>query len=97
MTDLDELKAQTELILARIFPAVEIRTIEADETLDSGGDESLRITIVVRQRPPRAEAQKMSNVVDQLRSWLAAKGDDRFPYVKLLSEAEERRLQHAGE
>jgi hypothetical protein len=94
MPEIDEVKSETRAILARVIPPIQIVRIEATEAPDSGGENSLWLKIVVRRRPLRDDARKMPRVVDQLRSWLASRKDDRFPYVELITEKEEEELRH---
>jgi hypothetical protein len=88
-----EIEART--ILSRIMPSLQIARLEAGDYFDWEGNEALSLKIVASQRPPREEASKMVVFVDQLRTWLALRDDERFPYVRLLTESEERDLLHA--
>ena len=77
------------------MPSLQIARLEVSDYFDWEGIEALSLKIVARQRPPRAEASNMVVFVDQLRTWLALRGDERFPYVRLITESEERELQRA--
>ncbi|MGD0864043.1 MAG: hypothetical protein ABSA49_00660 [Rhizomicrobium sp.] len=95
MITTDEMKVEVTKIVGRVMPSVEIARVNSKAITDSNGDASIAITIVVRQRPPRKEAEKLVEVVDQFRTWLVNRNDERFPYFRLLSEDEERELQKA--
>jgi len=93
MTRGEDIKAEVGTIVRRNMPSVDVVRIDPKPVTDSDGEPSLRITVVVRQHPPRDESRKLSDVVDQFRTWLAKRDDDRFPYFRLISEQEERELQ----
>jgi hypothetical protein len=93
MPEIEEIGAEAKTILARVLPSLQVVRIEAHDAPDSGGDDSLWLKIVVKQRPSRDRARKMAEVVDQLRSWLASKRDNRFPYVQLTTESEQEQLR----
>jgi hypothetical protein len=96
MTDVEQLRRETRSIVERVSPSIDVLRIDAEEMVDSAGDISLQVTVLVKQRPSHT-ARFVSNVVDQLRSWLVSKRDDRFPYVNLITESEERELQRVDE
>lgn len=91
----EEIESEARALLARIIPSLEIARLDVTDSVDSDGEPSLRLKIVARQRPPRDDTQNMPVFVDQLRTWLALRKDERFPYVRLITESEERELQHA--
>jgi hypothetical protein len=97
MTSEKDVTAAVEHILARTLPSLRIIRIEATDLIDTSGDESLDVKIVVGERPSRELARKTADVVDQLRSWLAEQHDSRFPYLHLTTEREEAELAQLGE
>jgi len=88
-----EMEGKIGEILGRIMPAAVVERIEARAMVDSVGENSLSIKVIVRERPPEQEVARLFEVVDEFRTWLASRDDERFPYFRLLSRAEEREIQ----
>lgn len=89
-------KKEVAAIVRRVMPSVVIARIDSKSILDSDGEKSLSITIIVRDLPPKEESVKLVEVVDLFRTWLVKHGDERFPYFRLMSEQDEREIQHAN-
>lgn len=89
----DEMKVEIQRLFGEKIPSAQIVHLEIDPIIDSAGESSLRIKVVVRRRPPREESKRLIEVVDLFRTWLVNHDDERFPYFRLLSEDEERHLQ----
>jgi hypothetical protein len=78
-------------LLASGFPKSGRARIDVRETLDSGGDPSLKIRIVFTDKPAADEMRDQRiRVVDELRTWLAKNSDDRFPYISFTTEQDEK-------
>jgi hypothetical protein len=92
--DVAELDAVVRNLVSRNMPSVKVVKVTYEEAFDSEGDESIFIRVLMHKRPPKAYS-KYAEVVDQLRTWLAGKGDNRFPYVEFVSEQDEKELQRA--
>jgi len=97
MTSEKDIRTAVESILHRTLPSLRVVRIEASEIIDTSGDESLDVKVVVRERPSRELARRTADVVDQLRTWLAERQDERFPYFHLTTEREEAELAQMGE
>jgi hypothetical protein len=83
-------------ILGQTMPSAEVARVNARPMIDSDGEKSLSITVIVRERPNGEEAVRLVEVVDKFRTWLLSYDDDRFPYFRLRSESEEREIQEAS-
>lgn len=93
MTIYDEMATEVTAIVQKKMPSARVNRVVAKPIIDSDSENSLSITVVVHDRPPEREAGKMVEVVDEFRTWLVGRSDERFPYFRLLSEADERELQ----
>lgn len=93
MTIYDEMAAQVTAIVQKKMPSAKVNRVVARPFIDSDSQNSLSVTVFVHDRPPDDETGKLVEVVDEFRTWLVGRGDERFPYFRLLSEADERELQ----
>jgi hypothetical protein len=93
MIKTDEISGRLKEIVKRTVPLLDVVRVETIPYLDSTGDPSYAAKVIIRRRLGPEEMQKMPQVVDQLRTWMASKDDDRFPYVRVITEDEERELQ----
>jgi hypothetical protein len=81
-----------ELLRAHM-PRVEPLRVEVREGADFSGDPSLFVDIVLRKRPVPYRPGEKSAIIRSFRTWLAKEAeDDRFPYLRLVSEADLREL-----
>ena len=87
-----DFKDQVEHLLARNTPELDVARVRVKEIVDSSGDPSLDVRVILRRRPERRDVQRTWAVSDQFRTWLAEHGDERFPYFEYLTEEEERDL-----
>ena len=81
-------KTVTEVATANLTPSV-VRYVMSEPTTDSGGEEALRITIVIA--PGAAEAVSGDAVLDALvmsQDRLRKAGEERFPIVEYAAEDE---------
>jgi hypothetical protein len=92
MTDLKAYARQIEELLSSNYPDLRVATVRIREITDSIGDPSLDITVLLQERPERIDQEKTWRAMDQFRTWLANRDDDRFPYYRFLTEDEEREL-----
>lgn len=92
--NMDALSAKVRDLVARNIPAVQVVRVNSEPIVDSTGDDSLGIGVVLSARPEDQSA-KYAAVVDQLRTWLAEQEDERFPYIEFITEQEETELQQA--
>jgi hypothetical protein len=93
MTPYDEMASEVTAIVQRKMPSAKVNRVTAKPFIDSDSENSLSITVFVLDRPPDEETGKLVEVVDEFRTWLVGRSDERFPYFRLLSEADERELQ----
>jgi hypothetical protein len=88
----EALKKELVKILRQKMPSVHVVGVNSSSMTDSSGEAGVAITIVTRQRPPRDEAPRLIEVVDDIRTWLINRDDQGFPYVRLLTEDEAREV-----
>ncbi|MBV8799320.1 MAG: hypothetical protein JOY77_08710 [Alphaproteobacteria bacterium] len=91
---MEALSAKVRDLVARNIPSVHVVRVSSDPIVDSTGDDSLGIRVVLDARPAD-QSSKYATVVDQLRTWLAEQEDQRFPYIDFITEQEEQELQQA--
>jgi hypothetical protein len=96
MPNENEMKVKATEIVEKIMPSAKVVRVDAGPMIDSDGEQSLSVAIVVRERPASEETARLVEVVDRFRTWLVSQGDDRFPYFRLRSESEERELREAS-
>jgi hypothetical protein len=93
MTNVGQTKAEVERLLREKFPKSAISRVDVEEISDSDGEPSLGVWVVFRTRPAKAEMRYQKNsLIDELRTWLSKKGDDRFPYFSFITERDEKAL-----
>ncbi len=80
-------------LLETRFRKSRLSHIEVVEGADSDGQPSIDVRIVFRNGPAKDEMRyERHRLVDDLRTWLAMEGDDRFPYFSFLTEKDEKEL-----
>ncbi len=76
----------------RHAPKLSVARIVVEPKVDSLGDDSLRVVLILRKRPadPVLFREQLLRVIDETRGMLAAEGDLRFPYFEVTSEKDEK-------
>lgn len=92
MVEMKAAEKEVMRLVKDLFTGAELERVRIDEGLDSGGDPSLFVRVVFETWPDQKESRKSAAVVDKFRTWLATKGDDRFPYFSFLTIADEKEL-----
>jgi len=92
MTGVAETKAEVGQLLKQKLPKAEVARIDVREQPDAEGQPSFYIYVVFRSSPSRDELRQTNTLVDQLRTWLGQKGDERFPYFSFITEKDEKEL-----
>jgi hypothetical protein len=92
MTSIEDTQTEVTQLLKAKLPKADVARVDVTDTIDSDGEPSLNIWIVFKARPPKSDMRQAKAIVDELRTWLANHGDERFPYFSFVTEQDEKEL-----
>lgn len=88
----EDFENEVKHLLDRNYPELDVARVDVRDIIDSAGEPSLDVIVILRRRPAKRDIERNWQVMDQFRTWLAGRNDDRFPYFRFLTEQEERDL-----
>jgi hypothetical protein len=89
----DETKSEVISLLKAKFPKSGTSRVDVADGTDWQGEPSIDIRIVFRRNPSKDEMRyARPRLIDELRTWLSKRGDERFPYFSFLTEKDEKEL-----
>ncbi len=92
MIDAAETETEVRQLLKAKLPKASVARVDVREGADSEGEASLNVEVVFSFPPAKDEMRQANNVIDEFRTWLTQKGDDRFPYFSFLTEQDKKEL-----
>lgn len=76
------------------FPQADLVRVSVRESANYEGEPSLAVDAIFREVPKAGTSRPMARVLDKFRTWLSTeKDDDRFPYIRVFSEEDEREFE----
>jgi hypothetical protein len=91
-----EAKEEILHLLQLNLPKVDVSRVDVRESADSDGLPSLDVDVVFRLFGLHEITAQANTIVDEFRTWLVGKRDDRFPYFSFTTEQDEKEISDSA-